>query len=680
MSSTRSKRRNILQMVDNMIQVTLPLQSVVQFEEAGCSSNSILDSPMDVPVENEFFLQMRTLDEVTENFDEIDHYDCNASEFSYSSSESDLSDINDHVDFSMLRDDLKDYLSSTDVPFTFIKGLLNVLRKYHPCLPSDPRTLMNTNRSALPLKLVEPGYYYHFGIRKGLEHIIPNLTLTTQNLFLELNIDGMPLFKSTVSGFWPILASLHGFSNTVFVVGLYYGVKKPLESNDFLCDLIQELKVMLVEGLYVNNVQLNIQFRCCCCDTPARAFVKCIKGHSGYFGCDRCIIKGDRCDNRLVFVSTDNELREDSSFRLRVQSEHHHGASPFEQLPMIDMVTMFPNDYMHSICKGNVLYLLEILRTGPLPYRLSPRLLEKLSEKLWILRPRIASDFQRRPRSFKHLSLWKATELRLFCLYLAPIVLPGIVNDSYFKNFMCLSVLMRILCHPQLCRNWNDYASELAETFLSQMKALYGERSLTYNAHSIIHLVADCQYYGSADSFSCFQYESFLYFLKKTVHSPNRPLEQAVNRILEKGPTLGFFQVGGNFPVLVNQFTVVKPTCLETVTSEITYYKKIIFKETVLRGSSADGYILTKDTQVVAIKYIAMASGNIFIVGRSYMQLDEAFIYPCSSKRLDIFRVQNRSRILMCIPMKNVLCKLQYLELDSKCICIPILHTYSMWD
>ena len=44
------------------------------------------------------------------------------------------------------------------------------------------------------------------------------------------------------------------------------------------------------------------------CDTPASAFVKNIKGHSGYSGCDKCTQSGENVNNTLSFPETDAPL------------------------------------------------------------------------------------------------------------------------------------------------------------------------------------------------------------------------------------------------------------------------------------------------------------------------------------------------------------------------------------
>ena len=38
---------------------------------------------------------------------------------------------------------------------------------------------------------------------------------------------------------------------------------------------------------------MGFQYHSFACDTPARAYVKNIKGHSGYFGCEKCSQEGN---------------------------------------------------------------------------------------------------------------------------------------------------------------------------------------------------------------------------------------------------------------------------------------------------------------------------------------------------------------------------------------------------
>ena len=44
-------------------------------------------------------------------------------------------------------------------------------------------------------------------------------------------------------------------------------------------------------GIAVNGVVFNIRLLFFTCDAPARQFLKCVKGHSGFYSCERCEIR-----------------------------------------------------------------------------------------------------------------------------------------------------------------------------------------------------------------------------------------------------------------------------------------------------------------------------------------------------------------------------------------------------
>jgi len=48
------------------------------------------------------------------------------------------------------------------------------------------------------------------------------------------------------------------------------------------------------------------------CDAPARQFLKAIKGHTGYFSCERCTVEGSYISSRVVFEDLNATLREDN--------------------------------------------------------------------------------------------------------------------------------------------------------------------------------------------------------------------------------------------------------------------------------------------------------------------------------------------------------------------------------
>lgn len=64
-------------------------------------------------------------------------------------------------------------------------------------------------------------------------------------LKLQINIDGLPLFKSSRVQFWPIIGMLQGFCHKVQVaIALYCSSSKPKSVADFLQYCIQDINCL----------------------------------------------------------------------------------------------------------------------------------------------------------------------------------------------------------------------------------------------------------------------------------------------------------------------------------------------------------------------------------------------------------------------------------------------------
>ena len=101
----------------------------------------------------------------------------------------------------------------------------------------------------------------------------------------------------------------------------------------------------------------------------------------------------------------------------------------------IDMIKSFPLDYMHLICLGVMKKLLISWVKGPLTARIGKSNCDNLSAYLEYLSKFITIDFAKKSRSLRELMRWKATEFRLFLLYLGPVVLKTILRSKYYQHF-----------------------------------------------------------------------------------------------------------------------------------------------------------------------------------------------------------------------------------------------------
>ncbi|GAB0086453.1 uncharacterized protein DMENIID0001_005160 [Sergentomyia squamirostris] len=108
--------------------------------------------------------------------------------------------------------------------------------------------------------------------------------------------------------------------------------------------MVDELKLMLQQGIQLNNKNVQIQLHSVIADSPARAYIKGIVYLNHCHGCTKCTVEGDyyyKQGHHMSFTSLDAAKRTDEDFRQRKDPDHHKEATPFERLP-IDMITKFP--------------------------------------------------------------------------------------------------------------------------------------------------------------------------------------------------------------------------------------------------------------------------------------------------------------------------------------------------
>uniref|UniRef100_A0AAG5DRH2 Uncharacterized protein n=1 Tax=Anopheles atroparvus TaxID=41427 RepID=A0AAG5DRH2_ANOAO len=142
-------------------------------------------------------------------------------------------------------------------------------------LPRSAKTLLKTSKTATAKILGIPGgKYWYKGIANSLSHVLKDLHVPN-SISLNMNVDGISVFRSSSTQFWPILVSIHEMPKiSLMPVAIFCGSKKPRCSASFLDPLVAEIKGMAENGVWLNGNRLNVSVRAFICDSPARAFIK----------------------------------------------------------------------------------------------------------------------------------------------------------------------------------------------------------------------------------------------------------------------------------------------------------------------------------------------------------------------------------------------------------------------
>ncbi|KAM0735062.1 hypothetical protein ACS0PU_011175 [Formica fusca] len=583
---------------------------------------------------------------------------------------------------SNFKNDLVIWATEYQIKHNALKALLLKL-KQHSCFSTlliDPRSFLKTPRTQT-LRVVVPGIYYHFGLRNVISDA---LTLQKDNIDcvkITINIDGLPLSKSSQQQFWPILGSVLPYNN-VFIIGIYYGNEKPADANGFIQDFINEAIQICENDIYIDNRNIQCRIEALICDAPAKAFVLCIKGHSGYSSCTKCIIEGEYIKNRICFPQTDAPLRTDEDFMQKVDDNYHNPdvTCSLLQIPHFKPVTNVPLDYMHLVCLGIMRKLMYLWLDGDLHYRVQHRAVKEISTRLLTqLKPSIPSEFARKPRGIDCIRLWKATEYRLILLYTGPLAFKSILKNKVYTHFMIFHVIIRIMSSKVL-HEYLSYAQELILFFIEMFIKLYGTHNVSHNVHNLIHLVEDVRKFGSLDNFSAFKFENYMQTLKKLLRKSEKPLQQVVRRCTEKEINLDISPLRNiSSDSILTHPNVVSLHCDGPLTSDcknpqykVIKYSGITFKA----GTLANNCCGLSDGTIVCIENVAHCKKrNIpMIIGYEFLEKKNLFDVPCPSSLLGIYSLHLLSH-LKSWPLETVIRK--YVKLpcaNNEFAVFPLLH------
>ncbi|XP_040175140.1 uncharacterized protein LOC120908293 [Anopheles arabiensis] len=216
--------------------------------------------------------------------------DNNATEFDDGDDEGDQPFLTDDLSF---KGALRVWVLEANISHRRTNVLLDLLRKHnHPELPRDARTFLETpsaNTTRSLVSTISGGQLWYQGIASSLKSYFRLVTPDVNEMELIFFVDGLPLHRSGLTQFWPILMRIHDMPNVpVMTVAIFCGESKPGSLQGYLQPFVTELNYLQANGLLINGRPYKIWFRAMIADTPARAYIKGVKSFNARYGCIKC--------------------------------------------------------------------------------------------------------------------------------------------------------------------------------------------------------------------------------------------------------------------------------------------------------------------------------------------------------------------------------------------------------
>jgi len=108
---------------------------------------------------------------------------------------------------------------------------------------------------------------------------------------------------------------------------------------------VEEFLIIKDQGITYNGHTVCCHISAFVCDSPARSFIKNVKGHTAYSSCERCVQSGI-WDGKMTFPEVSAQKETYIAFDEICDEEHHKNISPKTSLG-VGMVSEFVLDYMH---------------------------------------------------------------------------------------------------------------------------------------------------------------------------------------------------------------------------------------------------------------------------------------------------------------------------------------------
>ena len=224
-------------------------------------------------------------------------------------------------------------------------------------------------------------------------------------------------------------------------------------------------------------------------DLPAKAAILNMNQFNAYYGCSLCLTKCESCQSgqKLYYPNRNWSMR---------TPENH-----FALLGILQERNF--NSFQHQVLLGVGRTLLFVIR-------------KKLGHNVAALNMlvgqiKLPNDFKRKARPLSELDYFKANEVKVWLLYVGPVVLRHQVCQDLYDRFYLLGFITRQLLSS---RSFATEAEALIQFFLKKTEEADDHQVFSANVHSLNHLSWQVEQFGPLCCTSAMMFESANYLLK----------------------------------------------------------------------------------------------------------------------------------------------------------------------
>lgn len=362
---------------------------------------------------------------------------------------------------------------------------------------------------------------------------------------LIFNTDGISPFKSSRLTIWPVVLAFSNLppnvrmnKDNLVTVTIWAGQSKP--PMDVLFESLLSMFGQLSSHgvtLRISALSIRVKFQPLfgCFDLVAKAPILNMHQFNGKHGCPACLNPGVWTTSRYYLPGT-YPLRDNCSIKKAAEDaiklrEITNGIKGKSILTgVVDLMYGVPLDYMHCILEGVMKWMVEkwFASTSNGNAYYIGRFVKAVDCDLLQQCP--PHDFSRVPRSIeKHRKYWKASEYRNFLLYYSLPILISVMPPLYLHHFALLVCSVHILLQSELSEDQIQAAEEMLNDYYKFLPELYGNKSCTLNAHSLIHLAAYVRKWGPLWTHSLFGFENLNGHIISMVHSKAEQLSFSID-------------------------------------------------------------------------------------------------------------------------------------------------------